>query len=80
MAKVPFESLSSEERREALEVAANLSGRRGHILEKDTWVVYTLRALAESPFAGNLTLQRRYVIGEGVSGYSAVLEDLGRHI
>lgn len=57
MAEPLFGSLSSEERREALEVASTLSGRRVHLLEKDTWVVYTLRALAESSFGGNLTFK-----------------------
>ena len=57
MAETPFELLSHKERREALEVASTLSGRRIHLLEKDTWVVYTLRALVESSFGGNLTFK-----------------------
>jgi len=76
MAEVPFESLSSEERREALEVAANLSGRRGHILEKDTWVVYTLRALAESPFAGNLTFKGGTSLAKAYQAIRRFSEDL----
>lgn len=39
-----FESLSSVERFEILEGVSALSGKHAHHLEKDVWVVYTLRA------------------------------------
>ena len=35
---------------DALEVASSLSGRRAHLLEKDIWVVHTLRAHDAKPF------------------------------
>ena len=40
-----FFALSAEDRREALAVAADASGRPIHLLEKDLWVVWTLREL-----------------------------------
>jgi len=40
-----FFALSAEDRREALAVAANNSGRPIHLLEKDVWVVWTLQEL-----------------------------------
>lgn len=52
-----FESLSSMERFEVLEGAAMLSGRHAHLLEKDVWVVYTLRALWDSPVGADLTFK-----------------------
>lgn len=52
-----FESLSPEERFEVLEGASMLSGRHAHHLEKDVWVVYTLRALWDSSFGASLTFK-----------------------
>ena len=52
-----FQSLSVNDRRDALEVAAGLSGRRAHLLEKDIWVVQTLDALAGTPFDRDLVLK-----------------------
>ena len=57
MPDAPFQSLSASDRRDALEVAAGLSGRRAHLLEKDIWVVQTLHALAGTPFDRNLVLK-----------------------
>ena len=57
MPETQFQSLSPQDRRDALEVASGLSGRRAHLLEKDVWVVHTLRALAESPFDNELTFK-----------------------
>lgn len=49
-----FFSLPTEDRKEALEVAASQSGRPAYLLEKDAWVVWTLSALFSSPFAKDL--------------------------
>jgi hypothetical protein len=49
-----FFSLSTDDRKEALEVAASQSGRPAYLLEKDAWVVWTLGALFDSPFAKHL--------------------------
>ena len=57
MPNTPFESLSLRDRQDALGVAASLSGRRAHLLEKDVWVVHTLRALMENPFGSDLTFK-----------------------
>lgn len=57
MADTPFQSLSPDDRRDALNVASSLSGRRTHLLEKDIWVVNTLHALMESPYGRDLTFK-----------------------
>ena len=57
MSETLFHSLSLKDRRDALAVASDLSGRRAHLLEKDIWVVHTLRALCESPFGSDLTFK-----------------------
>ena len=57
MASPLFQSLSASDQRDALEVAAGRSGRRAHLLEKDIWVVQTLRALVEAPFGQHLSFK-----------------------
>lgn len=52
-----FFQLSADERREALTVAAGASGRPIHLLEKDTWVVWSLRHLFGSAYAGHLVFK-----------------------
>ena len=49
-----FQRLSAEDRRFALRVAEDASGRRSFLLEKDIWVVATLGVLFHSPFAEHL--------------------------
>jgi len=49
-----FLGLDPTERAEALAVAADASGRPADILEKDVWVVWTLGALFDGPFANHL--------------------------
>lgn len=49
-----FFSLPIDDRKEALEVAASQCGRPAYLLEKDAWVVWTLGALFDSPFAKDL--------------------------
>jgi hypothetical protein len=49
-----FFSFSTDDRKEALEVAASQSGRPAYLLEKDAWVVWALGALFDSPFAKDL--------------------------
>ena len=57
MAEASFHSLSSTDRRDALEVAEGLSGRRSYLLEKDVWVVSVLRALFDAPFRDDLVFK-----------------------
>ncbi len=52
-----FFQLSPSERLEALAFAANASGRPPHLLEKDIWVVWSLRHLFAGPFAEHLAFK-----------------------
>lgn len=52
-----FLSLSRDDQGEALGVAATQSGRPPHILEKDVWVVWALKALFSSPSADHLVFK-----------------------
>ncbi len=54
MPDAPYQRLSVEDRRLALRVAEDASGRRGFLLEKDIWVVATLDILFSAPFAAHL--------------------------
>lgn len=61
-----FLLLPAEDRREALSVAADRSGRPAHLLEKDAWVVWALATLYGSPlgehlvFKGGTSLSKAY--------------------
>jgi hypothetical protein len=61
-----FLSLPVEDRREALRVAADQSGRPAHLLEKDVWVVWALATLfgsdigAHLVFKGGTSLSKAY--------------------
>lgn len=61
-----FLLLTAEDRREALGVAADRSGRPAHLLEKDAWVVWALATLYGSPlgehlvFKGGTSLSKAY--------------------
>lgn len=52
-----FLRLSAQDRRDALGVAADRSGRPAHLLEKDVWVVWALAALYASPLGGHLVFK-----------------------
>ena len=54
MAEARFRDLSPDERRDALEVVERSGSHKAHLLEKDVWVVATLGALFDAPFAGHL--------------------------
>jgi len=60
-----FLRLPKQDRREALSVAADQSGRPAHLLEKDVWVVWALAALYGSAIGEHLVvkihLQRRWL-------------------
>ncbi len=61
-----FLRLSAKDRRDALGVAADRSGRPAHLLEKDVWVVWALAALCGSSlgehlvFKGGTSLSKAY--------------------
>ena len=76
MANVSFQSLSPDDRRDALEVAAGLSGRRAHLLEKDIWVVQTLVALIETPFGADLTFKGGTSLAKAYHAIRRFSEDL----
>ena len=52
-----FFQLSTAERLDVLDAAANISGLLPHLLEKDIWVVWSLRHLFAGPFAENLVFK-----------------------
>jgi hypothetical protein len=63
-----FLRLSAKDRRDALGIAADRSGRPAHLLEKDVWVVWALAALYGSPlgehlvFKGGTSLSKAYKV------------------
>jgi len=63
-----FLHLPVEDRREALSVAADRSGRPAHLLEKDVWVVWALATLYGSAigehlvFKGGTSLSKAYQV------------------
>lgn len=52
-----FFNLSKKDQLEALEYGRAETGRPAHLLEKDVWVVWALRALFESALAADLTFK-----------------------
>jgi hypothetical protein len=52
-----FFQLSTTERLDALNAAANTSGLLPHLLEKDIWVVWSLRHLYAGPYAEHLVFK-----------------------
>jgi Nucleotidyl transferase AbiEii toxin, Type IV TA system len=52
-----FFQLSVTERREALDAAADASGLLPHLLEKDIWVVWSLRHVFAGPYANHLVFK-----------------------
>ena len=63
-----FLQLSAQDRRDALGVAADRSGRPTHLLEKDVWVVWALATLYAAPlreylvFKGGTSLSKAYQV------------------
>ena len=76
MANMQFNSLSAKDQRDALAVAASLSGRPANLLEKDTWVVHTLRALMDSRFAQDLTFKGGTSLSKAYHAILRFSEDL----
>lgn len=58
--------LKEGERREALLVAAERTGRPAYLLEKDVWVVWTLGALFGEPTRGASGFQGRHLVVQGL--------------
>jgi len=57
MAEKGFQNLSSDDRRNALEVVERNSNHKARLLEKDIWVVATLGVLFDAEFADHLTFK-----------------------
>ncbi len=57
MAETRYQTLSANERRDALEVAGQSGSHNPRLLEKDVWIVATLGVLFEAPFARHLTFK-----------------------
>lgn len=76
MGKTPFHSLSTERKRNALEVAARLGGSRAYLLEKDVWVVQTLSVLFEAPFGQDLVFKGGTSLSKGYRAISRFSEDV----
>ena len=57
MTEIPFQSLPAQGRREALRAAQEASGRRAFLLEKDIWIVQTLRVLFGAPFRADIVFK-----------------------
>jgi hypothetical protein len=74
--KVPFQALSVVDRRDALEIAASLGGRRAPLLEKDIWVVQTLSALIQTSFGADLTFTGGSSLAKAYQAISRFSEDL----
>lgn len=71
-----FLSLSREEQLEALGVAATVSGRPAHLLEKDVWVVWALNVLFESPFADHLVFKGGTSLSKAYQAIRRFSEDI----
>lgn len=72
----PFFVLSPQDRQDALQVAASRSGRAAHLLEKDIWVVWTLSALFDAPFAGDLVFKGGTSLSKGYQAIERFSEDV----
>lgn len=72
----PFFILSPQDRQNALQVAASRSGRPAHLLEKDIWVVWTLSALFDAPFAGDLVFKGGTSLSKGYQAIERFSEDV----
>ena len=68
--------LSSEDSYDALQAAASRSGRPAHLLEKDIWVVWSLSALFDAPFAAHLVLKGGTSLSKGYQAIDRFSEDV----
>jgi hypothetical protein len=71
-----FFQFSTAERLEALEAAANTSGLLPHLLEKDIWVVWSLRHLFAGPYADHLVFKGGTSLSKAYSVIRRFSEDI----
>ena len=76
MPRTAFWTLADNDRRDALAVAASISGRPTYLLEKDVWVVQTLSTLAESAFGSDLVLKGGTSLSKAYNVIHRFSEDL----
>ena len=71
-----FLVLSAQDRRDALGVAADRSGRPAHLLEKDVWVVWALATLYGSPLGKHLVFKGGTSLSKGYGVIRRFSEDV----
>lgn len=71
-----FLVLSAQDRRDALGVAADRSGRPAHLLEKDVWVVWALATLYGSPLGKHLVFKGGTSLSKGYGVIQRFSEDV----
>lgn len=71
-----FLNLSPNDRREALALAASLSGRPAHLLEKDVMVVWALGVLGASPFDEHLVFKGGTSLSKAYGAIERFSEDV----
>ncbi len=76
MPEVFFHTLSSNDRRDALGVAAGQSGRPAYLLEKDIWVVHALRLLFDAPFGEHLAFKGGTSLSKAYKAIRRFSEDI----
>ncbi len=76
MPEMLFHTFSSNDRRDALEVAASQSGRPAYLLEKDIWVVNALRFLFDAPFGEHLAFKGGTSLSKAYKAIRRFSEDI----
>jgi hypothetical protein len=71
-----FLRLSAKDRSDALGVASSRTGRPIHILEKDTWVVWTLATLFDAHFAAHLVFKGGTSLSKAYKAIRRFSEDI----
>ncbi|WP_316225549.1 nucleotidyl transferase AbiEii/AbiGii toxin family protein [Bradyrhizobium sp. SZCCHNS3052] len=71
-----YVTLSREDRLAALGVAATVSGRAAHLLEKDIWVVWALQGLFESELGEHLVFKGGTSLSKGYDIIQRFSEDV----
>jgi len=71
-----FFGLSPKDKYDALHVVASRSGRPAYLLEKDIWIVWTLSALFDAPFAGHLVFKGGTSLSKGYQAIERFSEDV----
>ena len=76
MGDTQFQSLSADERRDALEVAITLGSPRAYLLEKDIWVVEVLDALFSASFGPELVFKGGTSLAKAYAAVRRFSEDV----